>query len=179
MTILEIKTVPAEVLRIKAKPIKPVDPEIKNQIIDMIETMESAPGVGLAAPQVGISNCVIIVQFGDEENEEAPLKTYAVVNPVITKQSKETVIGIEGCLSIPNIVGEVERSESILIKGLNRFGQPFKLRASGWLARIFQHEVDHLEGILFTDRAINLTMVKDENPEEIEALQITIPKSLD
>ena len=179
MTILEIKTVPAEVLRIKAKPIKSVDTEIKNQIIDMIETMESAPGVGLAAPQVGISNRVIIVQFGDEENEEAPLKTYAVVNPVITKQSKETVIGIEGCLSIPNIVGEVERSESILIKGLNRFGQPFKLRASGWLARIFQHEVDHLEGILFTDRAINLTMVKDENPEEIEALQITIPKSLD
>ena len=178
MTILEIKTVPAEVLRLKAKPVKSVDNDIKSQITNMIETMEDAPGAGLAAPQVGISNRVIVVQFGDEEDEEVPLKIYALVNPVITKQSKETVIGIEGCLSIPNIVGEVERSETIVIKGLNRFGQPFKLRASGWLARIFQHEVDHLEGILFTDRATSLSMVEGENPEEIEAQQITIPKDI-
>ncbi|MCD4754111.1 MAG: peptide deformylase [Anaerolineaceae bacterium] len=179
MAILEIKTVPAEVLRLKAKPVKSVGNEINTQIINMIETMKNAPGAGLAAPQVGVSNRVIVVQFGDEEDEEIPPKTYAVVNPVITKPSKETVFGIEGCLSIPNIVGEVERSESIIIKGLNRYGQPFKLHASGWLARIFQHEVDHLEGILFTDRAASLTMIEDENPEEIEALQITIPKGLD
>ena len=177
MAILEIKTVPAEVLRLKAKPVKSVDVEIKTQIINMIDTMENAPGAGLAAPQVGVSNRVIVVQFGDEEDEEVPPKTYAVVNPVISKPSKETVIGIEGCLSIPKIIGEVERSESITIKGLNRYGQPFKLHAAGWLARIFQHEVDHLEGILFTDRATSLSMVEGENPEEIEAQQIIIPKS--
>jgi peptide deformylase len=92
----------------------------------------------------------------------------------ITKSSKETVFGVEGCLSIPKFVGEVERSEQVTVKGFNRNGQSVKINASGWLARIFQHEIDHLEGILFTDRAENLTMIgEDQNPEEIEAQAIT------
>lgn len=176
MALLDIVTVPNKVLRTKAKTVKKVDQDIKNLIGNMVETMRDAPGVGLAAPQVGILSRIIVVEWGDEEDQEAPKKLYALVNPEITHHSKETVLGVEGCLSIPKFVGEVERSESITIRGLNQNGQPVKIDASGWLARIFQHEVDHLEGILFTDRAESLTMIPDnENPEEIESQAIVIP----
>ena len=176
MQVLDIVTVPNKVLRAKAKPVKKFDEETKTLIDNMVNTMREAPGVGLAAPQVGILSRIIVVEWGDDDNEEAPKKLYTFVNPEITKKSQETVLGIEGCLSIPKFVGEVERSQEITIRGFNRNGQPMKINASGWLARIFQHEVDHLDGILFTDRAENLTMIgDDENPEEIEAQAITIP----
>ncbi len=174
MPLLDIVTVPNKVLRSKAKLVKKVDEETKVLIDNMVETMRQAPGVGLAAPQVGILSRVIVVEWGDEDDEDAPKKLYTLVNPEITKSSKETVFGVEGCLSIPKFVGEVERSEQVTVKGFNRNGQSVKINASGWLARIFQHEIDHLEGILFTDRAENLTMIgEDQNPEEIEAQAIT------
>ncbi|HEY3343657.1 MAG TPA: peptide deformylase [Anaerolineaceae bacterium] len=119
----------------------------------MTETMRAAPGVGLAAPQVAVSERVIVVEFGDEEDEDAPKKLYAVVNPEIIKASEELVDGVEACLSIPGLVGEVDRNEAIVVKGQNRRGQPMRIRAQGWLARIFQHEIDHLDGVLYTDRA--------------------------
>jgi peptide deformylase len=115
--------------------------------------MRAAPGVGLAAPQVAVSERVIVVEFGDEEDEDAPKKLYAVVNPEIIKASEELVDGVEACLSIPGLVGEVDRNEAIVVKGQNRRGQPMRIRAQGWLARIFQHEIDHLDGVLYTDRA--------------------------
>ncbi|NSW51507.1 MAG: peptide deformylase [Anaerolineae bacterium] len=177
MPVMQITKVPAEVLRLKAKPVKKVDPDIQQLIDDMVDTLHDAPGVGLAAPQVGISSRIIVVEWGDDEDEEAPKKLYAVVNPEITRSSDETEIGIEGCLSIPNIIGEVERHAAIQVKGLNRQGQPIKIKAEGWLARIFQHEIDHLNGILFTDRATSLSMVEHENTEEIEAQQIRVEKS--
>jgi peptide deformylase len=178
MPVLDIVTVPAKVLRTKADDIKKVDDRIKQLIDDMVETMREAPGVGLAAPQVGELARVVVVEWGDDEDEEAPKKLYAVINPQIVKKSNETVLGIEGCLSIPKFVGEVERAESITVKGMNRNGQPVKINATGWLARIFQHEIDHLDGILFTDRATALTMLQDnENPEEIEAQAIVTSKT--
>ncbi len=179
MPLLDIVTVPNKVLRTKAKPVKTIDEETRVLIDNMVETLHDAPGVGLAAPQVGILSRVIVVEWGDDEDEKAPKKLYTVVNPEITKQSNETVLGIEGCLSIPKFIGEVERAEKITVKGFNRNGQPVKINASGWLARIFQHEIDHLEGILFTDRAENLTLIgDDENPEEIEAQAITLDKEI-
>ena len=109
-----------------------------------------------------------MLNFGDEEDEEAPEKTYVFVNPQITRQSEELVLGVEGCLSVPTIVGEVERSTQITIKGQNRRGQPIKVKAKGWLARIFQHELDHLNGIMFLDKAERVWQQVEEE-EELEA----------
>jgi peptide deformylase len=108
-----------------------------------------------------------VIEFGDEEDETVPAKLYILINPEITKLSKDTLLGVEGCLSIPGLVGEVERSDAVVIKGLNRRGQPVKVKARGWLARIFQHEVDHLNGELFVDKATRLWQQTDE--EEIPA----------
>lgn len=153
MAIREIMTLPEPVLRKKARKVTDFGQDLQTLIDDMIETMRAAPGVGLAAPQVDVPLRVIVVEFGDEEDEEVPPKLFTVVNPEIKKFSLETSVGTEGCLSIPEFVGDVERSTSVTIQGLNRHGQNMRIKADGWLARIFQHEVDHLDGILFPDRA--------------------------
>lgn len=156
MALREIVTVPAPVLRRKAIKVTDFGPDLQTLIDDMVETMRQAPGVGLAAPQVDIPRRVIVVEFGDEENEEAPQKLYALVNPEIVRATEETVLGTEGCLSIPNFIGDVERNQGVTIKALDRRGRPVRLKADGWLARIFQHEIDHLNGVLFTDRAVRV-----------------------
>lgn len=153
MAVREVITMPNEVLRRKAQPVDDFGPELQTLIDDMIETMRAAPGVGLAAPQVNVSLRLIVVEFGDEEDEEAPKKLFVVANPEINRSSPETVMGQEGCLSIPELVGDVERSISVTVTGKSRRGQDTKIKANGWLARIFQHEIDHLNGILFPDRA--------------------------
>jgi peptide deformylase len=162
MGIRKIITLPDPVLRKKARKITEFGPGLQTLIDDMLETMREAPGVGLAAPQIGVSSRLIVVEFGDEEDEEAPKKLYVVINPEIVRTDSETVPGVEGCLSIPEMVGKVERFESITVRGLNRRGQPVKIKAKGWLARIFQHEIDHLEGILFVDRTDEVWKVEQE-----------------
>jgi peptide deformylase len=156
MAMREIVTIPEPVLRKKARKVTDFGPELQTLIDDMVETMREAPGVGLAAPQVASPLRVIVVEFGDEENEEAPPKLYTMVNPEIVRVSDEMVVGTEGCLSIPGFIGDVERLEQITVKGQNRHGQPMRVKANGWLARIFQHEIDHLNGVLFTDRALRI-----------------------
>ena len=153
MALREIITLPHPTLRRKAHKVTDFGPELQTIVDDMVETMRQAPGVGLAAPQVNVSLRIIVVEFGSEEDEEAPKKLYTVINPEITRPSSETVLGTEGCLSVPGIVGEVERVEALTVKGLSRRGQPITIKAKGWLARIFQHEIDHLDGIVFVDRA--------------------------
>lgn len=153
MALREIVTLPAPVLRRKAQKVNEFGPELQMLVDDMIETMREAPGVGLAAPQVGVPLRVIVVEYGDDEDETIPPKLYAVVNPEFSRLSRETVVGTEGCLSVPGVLGDVERYESLTVKGLNRRGQPVTIKTNGWLARIFQHEVDHLDGVVFTDRA--------------------------
>ncbi|HEY5668541.1 MAG TPA: peptide deformylase [Anaerolineales bacterium] len=165
MAIREIITLPSSTLRRKARKVTSFGPQLQSLIDDMVETMREAPGVGLAAPQVDVSWRVIVVEFGDEEDEEAPKKLYTVVNPEISRASQEMSVGTEGCLSIPGFVGEVERPDAITIKGLNRYGKPFRINADGWLARIFQHEVDHLEGVLFIDRAEKVWKVEEADAE--------------
>src|SRR4030043_281834 len=156
MAILKIVTLPQTVLRHKARKVSDFGPDLQSLVNDMIEAMRQAPGVGLAAPQVGESSRLIVVEYSDEENDEVPPKLYVMVNPEITRASQETVLGTEGCLSVPGIQGDVERLEAITVKGLNRHGHPMTVKAKGWLARIFQHEIDHLDGVLFVDRAEKL-----------------------
>jgi peptide deformylase len=171
MALRKIVTLPEAVLRRKAHAVTKVDKNLQTVIDDMVETMRDAPGVGLAAPQIGLSERIIVVEYfereEDEEKDEAPKKVWALLNPEIVKSSEETVTGVEGCLSIPGLVGEVERHAAIHVKGLNRHGKPVKIKAEGWLARIFQHEIDHLNGILFPDRATRVWKPEDEvEPEQ-------------
>jgi peptide deformylase len=153
MALLEIITLPHPTLRRKAHKVTDFGPELQTMVDDMVETMRQAPGVGLAAPQVNIPLRLIVIEYGSEEDEEAPKKLYTMVNPEITRTSTETILGTEGCLSVPGIVGEVERFEALTVKGCSRRGQPITIKAKGWLARIFQHEIDHLDGVIFVDRA--------------------------
>jgi peptide deformylase len=164
MALREIVTVPDEVLRRKTHRVTLFDKDLQKVIDDMVETMREAPGVGLAAPQIGLSSRLIVVEYEENDQvEDSPKKLYVVANPEIIKASTETEMGIEGCLSIPGLVGEVERSLEVVVRGQNRRGQPVKIKAKGWLARIFQHEIDHLDGVLYTDRAVR---VWKPTPEE-------------
>ncbi len=166
MSILEIRTPPDPVLRTRARKVRQITPDLQILIDDMIETMRAAPGVGLAAPQVGVSQRVIVVEYGEEpedpEAEARPPRLYVVINPEIVRHSPDKVTGVEACLSLPGYAGEVERYRQVTVKGLNRRGDPFRLKAEGWLARIFQHEIDHLDGVLFIDRATRVWRVEEE-----------------
>ena len=172
MGLRTIVTLPEPILRRKARPVTTFDKNLQALIDDMIETMRDAPGVGLAAPQIGIPNRLIVIEYMDppedeEEQKEVKPKLYVMANPEIVKTSEESVLGVEGCLSIPGLVGEVERFAMVQVKGLNRRGQPMKVKADGWLARIFQHEIDHVNGVVFPDRA---TRVWKPTPDEEENL---------
>lgn len=162
MALRTIVYLPDPVLRRKARKVTEFNKDLQVLIDDMIETMREAPGVGLAAPQIGVSERVVVIEYAiDDEDDDSPKKLYALVNPEIVQVSDETVTGVEGCLSVPSLIGEVERHEGILVKAQNRHGQPTKIKATGWLARIFQHEIDHLEGVVFTDKATRIWQPKE------------------
>jgi peptide deformylase len=167
MSLRPILTTEDPRLRQRAHAVDRFTDDLHALINDMVETMRAAPGVGLAATQLGIRQRVIVVEYppetvprpgqdeldGADDEESAPPKLYVVVNPEISRRSAETVTAAEGCLSIPGYMGDVARNASVTVKGLNRRGKPFQLKARGWTARIFQHEIDHLDGVLFIDRA--------------------------
>ncbi len=160
MPLREIITPVNPVLRQKAKKVTTFNDSLKVLVDDMVETMRKAPGVGLAAPQVAVGLRVVVIEYADEPEPEddqpvEPVKPklYKLVNPEITKVSDELVGGVEGCLSIPGYVGDVTRHKWVHVKALNLQGKPIKIKAEGWLARIFQHEIDHLDGVLFIDKA--------------------------
>lgn len=165
MAIREIITLPHKTLRRKARKVTSFGAELQSLVDDMVETMRAAPGVGLAAPQVDVPLRVIVVEFNDSEDEEAPPTLYVCINPKVTPRTTDEEVGTEGCLSIPGIVGDVSRPVAVTVAGLNRHGQPMKLKVSGWLARIFQHEVDHLNGVLFVDLAEKVWPIEGETTQ--------------
>ena len=140
------------VLRRIAHPVKEVNDNIKKLLNNMAETMYHAKGVGLAAPQVGISKRVIVVDIGEG--------LFKLVNPEIVSSSG-IQDGAEGCLSLPDVVGNVKRSERVTVKALDENGDEVTIEATGYLARAFQHEIDHLNGIIFTDKATAIERVTD------------------
>ena len=158
MAVREIIQPDNPILRKKALRVTSFDDKFQKLVDDMYETMMDAPGVGLAAPQVAVSQRVIVVRLSDDEENreeygEQAGKTYIVANPEIVKHSKTTVEGVEACLSIPGYFGRVDRYDEVIVKGLDRHGQPIRIKAKNWLARIFQHEIDHLDGRLYIDIA--------------------------
>jgi peptide deformylase len=180
MAIREVVTLPHPVLRQRARPVTDFGPELQTLIDDMVETLRDAPGVGLAANQMGIPAQVIIVEMPideiDEEDDEPPPKhageLFELVNPSISWHSRATVDGVEGCLSLPGIAGQVERYHQIRVEAQTRHGKKFRMRFEGWLARIFQHEIDHLQGTLFIDRITDPELIWSIEPgteEKVEA----------
>ena len=151
------------VLRSRARPIDPSDirsPRIQKLIDDMFETMREYQGVGLAAPQVHESLRLFVAGFapqeGDEDSKAESVPEMALINPEVTPVGRELVDGWEGCLSIPDIRGLVPRARQISVRAYDRTGKRVELRASGFTARVIQHETDHLDGVLFFDRMPSL-----------------------
>jgi peptide deformylase len=144
---LEVRILGDPVLRQKAGPVAAITPELRRLIADMFDTMYAEEGVGLAAPQVGVSDRIIVVDPHDDETQP-----FALINPEILEASKETEKNEEGCLSIPGVRDMVERSSRVRVRGLSEHGEMREFDAEGLLSRILQHEVDHLDGILFFDR---------------------------
>jgi len=155
------------VLEKPAAPVTVFDEALKKLVDDMFESMYEAHGVGLAAPQIGIGKRVAVVDVTFKEDPNAKL---VLINPeIILTEGRQT--SQEGCLSIPGWYGPVKRKERVTVRGLSRTGKPIKVKAEGWEARAFQHEVDHLDGILFTDRMEDPSLLhRVESKEEEEEL---------
>lgn len=176
MAILDIVLDPAEVLRKKAKPVTKVNASIRRLLDDMAETMYAAPGVGLAAPQVGVSKRVIVV-----DPQDGSTGLLQLVNPEII-EAEGWAKGTEGCLSIPGYVGDVYRHTKVRVVALDRNGRKVWIDAEGFLAVVLQHEIDHLDGILYTDKCTDLRQITaededDDSPEVAEARAATRAKA--
>lgn len=167
MAILDILLEGDERLRQKSLRVRAVDDSLRELADNMFETMLDAPGVGLAAPQVGVLRRLIWVHLPENYHDDGePELSIALVNPEIVK-AQGRVYGYEGCLSIPGWTGEVPRAERITVKGIGLDNRPVRLKAYGWGARVLQHEIDHLDGILFIDRVEDrstIVQVPDEEP---------------
>ena len=165
MALRKIYTLDHPTLRRKAKKISRFDPYIERLVSDMFETMRAAPGVGLAAPQIGESIRVLVAEYEDQ--------SVALVNPEIIKRSDEMLLGTEGCLSIPGVVGEdVPRHATVTVKARNPRGKEIRVNAEGWFARILQHEIDHLDGVLFIDRIPKEKVRPVEEDEVVQEAEV-------
>jgi peptide deformylase len=160
MPIRKIITAENPTLRMKGKKVHRFDASIQKLVDDMFETMHAANGAGLAAPQIDLSIRVFVAEYED--------RRVAMVNPEIIKAEGE-VLGSEGCLSIPGYYGDnIRRAESVIVKGQDTRGKDIRVRAEGWFARILQHEIDHLDGILFLDRLDRPEDLREVSSEEEE-----------
>ncbi len=145
------------VLKKKAKSVKKISSQHLKLMEDMLETMIAAPGIGLAAPQIGISERIIVVKVEDS--------VYCLVNPKITKKSGKAVC-YEGCLSVPGVEAPVERYGEVLVQALDKTGKPVSINADGLLAVVFQHEIDHLDGILFVEKVKDPSEIRIKSKED-------------
>ena len=172
MAKLEVKRDPDPILREKAKRIKTFDGNLRKLAADMLETMHENAGVGLAAPQIGLSVRLFVAEYVPDKEEiqdgERGFKV-TLCNPEIVKSSDEVESMLEGCLSIPGWVGEVPRHVSVTVKAQTPEGKEVRLKADHYFARVLQHEIDHLNGVLFTDRIVDIKTLHKIEPEMDEA----------
>ena len=171
MALRQIRLVGDPVLRKMAHKVNRFDDDLATLAQNMVETMRNSNGVGLAAPQVGITARAIVVETPLDEDEPGSGRLYAVTNPRIARASKEMVDGLKGCLSIPGYVGEVTRHAAVTVKGQNLEGRKVRFKAQSLVARVFQHEIDHLDGVLYIDKLTapdRLWRVGDGEEEEAE-----------
>jgi peptide deformylase len=158
-------------LRQKSKPVKQFGPELKALADDMLESMIAGSGIGLAAPQIGLLQRLLVARLPEDADDPESGKSYALVNPRLVKASSqevEGVEGVEGCLSIPTWYGKVWRPEWAVVKARTVQGKPIRIKAEGYLGRVFLHEMDHLDGILFTDHIESPEDLWQEVPEDVE-----------
>ena len=160
MAVLSIRCLPDPVLKQKSKRVRNIDGSIQKLIGNMMETMHSAEGVGLAAPQVGTPLRVIVIGIPGEQE-------IALINPEIVRSKGERLI-IEGCLSVPGYVGEIKRAESVTVKGLNPDGKKIRIKADGLLAQALEHEIDHINGVLYIDHLEGMAKLRRIEPEETQ-----------
>ena len=162
MAVLPIRTLPDPVLKQKAKRVSIIDGSLNKLIRNMIETLHSEPGrVGLAAPQIGVSLRVIVIDLPDEEGD------MVLVNPSIVKRRGERLIN-EGCLSIPGYFGQIKRAESVTVKGRDQGGKEIRIKADGLLAQALEHEIDHLNGVLYINHLESMDTLQKVEPEETQ-----------
>ncbi|MFV1849732.1 MAG: peptide deformylase [Porticoccaceae bacterium] len=148
MALREILIVPDPRLKKECEPVAEVNDEIRELLDDMLETMYAAPGIGLAAPQIGVMKRVVVMDVSDDKDKPEPIK---LINPEIIWESEDTSVYQEGCLSIPEQYADVERPAEVGLRYLDENGKEHEIEADGLLATCIQHELDHLDGILFTD----------------------------
>ncbi len=161
MAVIPIRVLPDPVLRQKAKRVRAIDSSIQKLISDMIETMHAVPGrVGLAAPQVGVSRRVIVIGIPEEED-------LVLINPEVVRKKGERIVS-EGCLSVPGYFGEIKRAESVTAKGLDQSGKGIRIKADELLAQALEHEIDHLNGVLYIDRLESMDKLRRIEPEEAQ-----------
>lgn len=157
MTIRQLRTLPDPALKQKAKRVSTIDSSIRQLIDDMVDTMQQAQGVGLAAPQVGISLRVVVLQMPGEE-------VITIINPQVVKRSGEREVS-EACLSVPGYAGEIKRSVSVTVKGQDRQGKAIRLKAIDLMAQALEHELDHLNGVLYIEHIDSLDKLHKVEPE--------------
>src|SRR5581483_162530 len=163
MAVRPIIKLGAPVLRQRAKKVHRIDNAVKNVIADLIDTVKDAPGAGLAAPQIGVPLRVLVTNHED--------RLRVVINPELVWESEVEVSADEGCLSIPGYYGPVTRSEAVVVRAIGRNGKTSKIKAEGWEARILQHEIDHLNGILYIDHIKDKKLLRRVDEAEEEELQ--------
>lgn len=165
MAVRDIVVLGQPILRQRAKKVRRVDASTRRLVEDLIDTIRATPnGAGLAAPQIGVPLRAIVTLVNEQ--------MHVVLNPEIVEQSGDEIEAEEGCLSIPGLYGPVTRREQVTVRGLSRTGKPMKIKSEGWEARVFQHEVDHLNGILFIDRVEDKSKLhRVESQEEEEELE--------
>ena len=158
MAIIPIRVAPDPILKQKSKRVRTIDGSIHKLIGDMIETMHSASGVGLAAPQVGVPWRVVVIGMPEQED-------IVLINPEIVRRTGERLVD-EGCLSVPGYIGQIKRAELVRVKGRDQNGREVRIKANGLLAEVLEHEIDHLNGVLYIDYLESMDKLRKIEPEE-------------
>lgn len=164
MAVKEILQIGHPVLKQVADPVKKIDRQILTLLNDMVDTMYNAEGVGLAAPQIGVSKRVVVIDIGDDTG------LLELINPEILSMDNE-VTDLEGCLSVAGMVGDVCRFDNVVVQAVSRQGKRIRIKANGFLARALQHEIDHLDGKLYIEKAMNVRKAQPPEADPAEGEQ--------